>query len=99
MIKSFGNALTEALFNGDKLSKKQAKLFPSLLIKKACLQLDLTNQAERLEDFYFPPSNHFEALVGDLKGFYSIRINRGPWRVIFKWDEGHAEEVAIVDYH
>ncbi len=45
-----------------------------------------------------PPSNHLEALKGDRKGQYSIRINK-QWRICFKWLEGNAYDVEIVDYH
>jgi proteic killer suppression protein len=45
-----------------------------------------------------PPSNRLEKLKGDLRAFYSIRIN-DQWRIIFKWDNGNAMEAAIVDYH
>ena len=53
--------------------------------------------AERLEDLRSPPGNRLEALKGDRKGQYSIRIN-DQWRVCFRWDDG-AEDVEIVDYH
>ena len=53
--------------------------------------------AERLEDLRSPPGNRLEALKGDRKGRYSIRIN-DQWRVCFLWDDG-AEDVEIVDYH
>jgi len=45
-----------------------------------------------------PPSNKLEKLSGDLKEFYSIRINN-QWRIIFQWESGNAFEVKIVDYH
>jgi proteic killer suppression protein len=45
-----------------------------------------------------PPSNRLEKLKGNLKEFYSIRINN-QWRIIFKWNNGNATEVEIVDYH
>ena len=51
-----------------------------------------------LEDLTIPPSNRLEKLKGDLKDFYSIRIN-DQWRVIFKWINGEPHEVRIVDYH
>lgn len=49
-------------------------------------------------DLKIPPSNRLEKLSGDLKGFYSIRIN-DQWRIIFKWQSGNALEVKIIDYH
>lgn len=45
-----------------------------------------------------PPSNRLEKLKGDLRGLYSIRVN-DQWRVIFRWQEGEAWDVRIVDYH
>ena len=45
-----------------------------------------------------PPSNRLEKLKGNLKDFYSIRINN-QWRIIFKWNNGNAEHVEIIDYH
>ena len=51
-----------------------------------------------LDDLLVPPSNRLEKLKGNLKGFFSIRIN-DQWRVIFKWVDGDAYEVRVVDYH
>jgi len=45
-----------------------------------------------------PPGNRLEKLEGGLKGFYSIRIN-DQWRIVFKWANGNALEVEIVDCH
>ena len=54
--------------------------------------------ARRLEDLRRPPGNHLEALKGDRAGEYSIRINE-RWRICFRWRDGEAHEVEIVDYH
>lgn len=51
-----------------------------------------------LIDLKIPPANRLEKLSGDLRAFYSIRIN-DQWRIIFKWSLGTASDVAIVDYH
>jgi proteic killer suppression protein len=59
------------------------------------LQLDA---ADRLDDLRIPPGNRLEALKGDRKGQHSIRVN-DQWRVCFRWDDGDAYEVEIVDYH
>ncbi|MDQ7011470.1 MAG: HigA family addiction module antitoxin [Mariprofundaceae bacterium] len=56
------------------------------------------NQAASPEDLRVPPSNHLEALKGDRQGTYSIRINR-QWRICFSWQDGHAYDVEITDYH
>ena len=59
------------------------------------MQLD---EAQELNQLRIPPSNRLEALKGDLAGFHSIRVNQ-QWRIIFKWNEGDAFDVEIVDYH
>lgn len=61
-------------------------------------KLDMLNAAYQLEDLRSPPGNRLEALKGDLKGFYSIRINE-QWRIIFQWQNGNVLAVKIVDYH
>lgn len=58
----------------------------------------MLNNSVDLVDIRIPPSNRLEKLSGDLKEFYSIRIN-DQWRIIFKWNAGNAFEVEIMDYH
>ena len=62
------------------------------------MRLTQLNAATGLEDLRLPPSNRLEALKGDRKGQYSIRINE-QWRVCFRFQKGDAFEVEIVDYH
>ena len=52
----------------------------------------------RLNDLAVPPSNRLEKLQGRLKDFHSIRVN-DQWRIIFRWIEGEAHEVQLLDYH
>jgi proteic killer suppression protein len=92
MIKSFGDKRPEALFRDEFVSSFQGFARP------AKRKLEAVNAASRLEDLLVPPSNRLEKLKGDLKAFHSIRVN-DKWHVIFRWIEGHAEEVAVVDYH
>lgn len=61
-------------------------------------KLRMLNNSFSLLDLKVPPSNRLEKLSGDLKGFYSIRIN-DHWRIIFKWQDNNAAEVDILDYH
>ncbi len=96
MIQSFGDKRTEDVFEG--ISSRETRKFPSDLIKVAVRKLDMLNAAYQLEDLRSPPGNRLEALKGDLKGFYSIRIN-DQWRIIFQWQNGNALAVKIVDYH
>ncbi|HVS14898.1 MAG TPA: type II toxin-antitoxin system RelE/ParE family toxin [Thermoanaerobaculia bacterium] len=61
-------------------------------------ELDMLDYAHVLTDLASPPGNHLEALKGDLAGSHSIRVS-DQWRVVFRWREGGAEDVRIVDYH
>ena len=61
-------------------------------------KLRMLNRAATLEDLRVPPANRLEKLVGDRAGQWSIRIN-DQWRVCFRWKDGDAFEVEIVDYH
>jgi toxin HigB-1 len=61
-------------------------------------KLDVLTAAYRLTDLQMPPGNRLEALKGDLIGFFSIRVN-DQWRLIFRWDNNNAYDVALVDYH
>lgn len=92
MIKSFGDKLTEAVFNGE-----SPKGFPSDLVKVARRKLRMVHAAVALSDLASPPGNRLEALRGDRAGQHSIRIN-DQFRVCFEWKDG-AIKVEIVDYH
>jgi proteic killer suppression protein len=56
------------------------------------------HDAAELGDLRVPPGNRLEALKGKRKGLYSIRIN-DQWRVVFRWEHGNAQDVAVIDYH
>ncbi len=96
MIVSFGDRATEDLFHG--VGSNRVKRFPPNILEAAVLKLDVLNAAQSLDDLRSPPGNRLEALRGNLKGFYSIRINN-QWRIIFHWQASDAHEVRIVDYH
>ncbi|KQQ73877.1 Killer protein [Rhizobium sp. Leaf321] len=87
MIRSFGNAMTEAVANG-----KLPKGFPSDILRRAVRKLTMIENAVELIDLRSPPGNHLEALRGDRSGQHSIRIN-DQWRVCFPWSDGGAEQV------
>ncbi len=61
-------------------------------------KLVVVDAAEQLEDLRIPPGNRLEKLKGERAGQYSIRINE-QWRVCFRWEDGDAHDVQIVDYH
>ncbi len=68
------------------------------VVRVALRKLDMIAAATQIETLRVPPGNHLEALTGDRKGQWSIRIN-DQWRVCFVWNGANAEDVEIVDYH
>ena len=96
MILSFGDTATADLYHAR--PTKNARRFPPDIVKAALRKLDVLNAAHQLIDLHSPPGNRLEALKGDLHGFHSIRVN-DQWRIIFRWVEGSAADVALVDYH
>jgi len=92
MIKSFKCKKTQALFDDRTVPDFKA------IERQARRRLLYLNQAVSLDDLRVPPSNHLEALRGNRKGQFSIRINL-QWRICFQWKQGAAYDVEIVDYH
>jgi proteic killer suppression protein len=93
MIVSFGSKQTEQIWNGFRVKK-----MPVEIQNVGRRKLRMLNNSQDIADLRIPPSNRLEKLSGNLKSFYSIRINN-QWRIIFKWHKGNASEVEIVDYH
>ena len=96
MIRDFGEKGTEDIWNGDNTAA--ARKFPREIWKAAQRKLDMIRAAHELGDLRVPPGNRLEKLKGNLKDYHSIRIN-DQYRIIFKWEQGAAHEVEIVDYH
>ena len=93
MIISFGAKETEKIWNGERVKK-----IPNQIQEIGRRKLRMLNNSQNIIDLQIPPSNRLEKLKGSLKDFYSIRIN-DQWRIIFKWNNGNASEVEILDYH
>ena len=93
MIISFGSKETEKIWNGDRV-----KNLPPDIQQIGRRKLRMLNNSQELMDLKIPPSNMLEKLSGKMKDFYSIRIN-DQWRIVFKWGDGNALEVIIMDYH
>lgn len=93
LIATFRDDDTERLFRGG-----VARRLPANIQKVALRKLTMLNAAEELVDLLAPPSNRLERLRGDRNGQHSIRVN-DQWRVCFRWHNGHAYDVEIVDYH
>jgi toxin HigB-1 len=97
MIQSFKNAGTEDIFYGEN-TKESRKICPSSIWKIAARKLDQIDSVTVLSELKIPPNNKLEALSGDRKGQYSIRIN-DQYRICFVWTETGPDQVEIVDYH
>lgn len=93
MIQSFACAETERLFQDE-----TARRLPPQIQRVARRKLLLLNQARNLNDLRVPYGNHLEALKDDRVGQHSIRVN-DQWRLCFRWHDGDAYGVEIVDYH
>lgn len=93
MIISFGSKETEKIWNGIRVKK-----IPIEIQNVGRRKLRMLNNSQDIADLRIPPANRLEKLTGKSNEFYSIRINI-QWRIIFKWENGNAREVEIIDYH
>jgi proteic killer suppression protein len=93
MIRSFADRETERIWIG-----LRSRRLPAEIQQKALVKLSMLNRAQTLDDLRVPPGNRLEALRGDRQGSHSIRIN-SQWRICFRWQDGGASNVEIVDYH
>jgi proteic killer suppression protein len=93
MIRNFAAAETERFYSTGK-----SRRFPPDILKRAAMRLTQLEAATHIEDLRLPPSNRLEALTGDRSGQWSIRIN-DQWRICFRFENGDALDVEIVDCH
>ncbi len=93
MLTSFGNKNTRKIWEGERI-----KGLSTEIQEIGRRKLRMLNNSQKLTDLQVPPSNRLEKLKGKLKDYYAIRINN-PWRIIFKWNNGNAHKVEIIDYH
>ncbi len=97
MIVSFRDKGTQDIFDGIH-SARARRTCPPALWRIAARKLDLLDSVVSLEELRVPPGNRLEALGGDRRGAYSIRIN-AQYRICFRWEEAGPAEVEITDYH
>jgi len=93
MIKEFGDKETNLIWEGIR-----SKKLPYEIQNIARRKMRMINNAQDILDLRIPPANNLEKLKGNLKEYYSIRINK-QWRIIFKWKNNDAYDVKIIDYH
>lgn len=93
MIRSFVDREAQKIWLGER-----SRRLPADIQQVARRKLRMLNAAAHLDDLRIPPANRLEALKGDRRGQHNIRIN-DQWRICFRWEEGDATGVEIVDYH
>jgi proteic killer suppression protein len=93
VIQSFADKVTAAIFAGFEVRR-----LPRSVQDAGRRKLKLIDAAPSIESLRTPPGNRLEALRGDQVGQWSIRIN-SQWRICFRWTDGDAFDVEIVDYH
>jgi proteic killer suppression protein len=93
VIRNFADREAEKIWRGE-----SSRRLPAAIQQAARRKLRMLNAAAVLDDLRVPPANRLEALSGDRRGQHSIRIN-DQWRICFKWKDGCASNVEIVDYH
>lgn len=97
MICAFADAATEDVFHG--ISSRRARAAcPAALWPVARRKLDQLNRVRHLAELRIPPGNRLERLRGDRAGRHSLRIN-DQYRIYFRWEDGHADDVEVTDYH
>lgn len=93
MIHSFSCTETEHIWNGQRSRK-----LPADIQHRALTKLSMIDAADTLDDLKLPPSNRLHELDRDRAGQHSVSINM-KWRICFRWENGNAYDVEIVDYH
>lgn len=93
MIRDFASKETEGFF-----ITGRSRRIPAAILQRATMRLRQLDAATQIEDLRLPPSNQLEPLKGDRAGHWSVRINQ-QWRVCFRFTDGDAYGVEIVDYH
>lgn len=92
MIKSFADKETRKLFETGRSRRFQE------IQERAVRKLDLIDETQDVNALEFPPSNRLHRLRGNRYGQYSISINM-KWRICFRFENGHAYDVEVCDYH
>ena len=93
MIKTFANGETQRVY-----TEGRSRRLPPDLIQRAVRRLEYIDLAQTLNDLRVPPSNRLHSLKGNRQGQHSISIN-DQWRICFRFVNGDAYDVEIIDYH
>ncbi len=93
VIKTFAQAWLEDFWNEGK-----HKLVPRELDQRLLRKLDMLNRSKELKDLAAPPSNHLHPLRGNRQGQWAVSVS-GPWRLCFRFQDGHVFDLELVQYH
>ncbi len=93
MIESFGCKHTEKVWD-----TAYTKKWSTDVVDHSLRKLFMLHAAREIRDLRIPPSNKLHKLKGTMKMYWAIRVN-DQWRIIFKWNNGKASDVQIIDYH
>ncbi|WNM27996.1 type II toxin-antitoxin system RelE/ParE family toxin [Demequina capsici] len=93
MIRSFSDKNAERIWD-----EQFVKAIDRRVQRAALRKLEALHAAAEVEDLRIPPGNRLELLKGDRVGQHSIRVN-DQWRICFRWKDGGADDVELVDYH
>jgi proteic killer suppression protein len=96
LIQSFADETAAHLFS--ERNTRAARRIPRQLWRVVQRKLKLIDVAGRLDDLTIPSGNRLELLKGNQAGRHSIRVNE-QYRITFRWEDGHAYEVRVEDYH
>ena len=96
MIQSFADKITADIFR--ERNSKDARHIPRALWHVVQRKLKMLDVAARVDDLESPPGNRPKPSKSQLRGRFSIRVNE-QYRITFRWENGHAFEVAVEDYH
>lgn len=96
MIRSFADQATADVYVGQE--SKAARRIPKQIWPVVRRKLDVLHRARSVHDLRYPSGNRLEALKGDRAGEWSLRVN-DQYRISFRFEDGHAHEVACEDYH
>jgi proteic killer suppression protein len=96
LIRNFSDKTAQDVYDGT--NSRYSRRLPLELHAKARRLFDQINAAPSLGFLRVPPGNRLEKLVGNMKGEWSLRINK-KWRIVFRWENNDAYDVIIVDYH
>lgn len=96
VIRNLVGKTTQDIYDG--INSRQARKVAREVHDRARRLMDQLNAAPSLDFLKIPPSNRLEKLRGDLRDYWSLRIN-DQWRLIFRWEGNDALDVEICDYH